>query len=289
MPTSENKYLIKKEVKTNNAIIIKNASDLVFHAGLLPVEIINLSINNIEQNGSTVNAIPPVNCAYPSSFRKEPILLSQNAQNFLINHITFIKTLREYSSQNFPLFPHVLLNSRYILDNSRYKIQNLWRALKKHSMYGSYDRHREAGVLCFCWNKFSLGISIEKIIIEAHIFSRYASLNSTNKIVALGVSRDCNVYETDYKNAVDSSKTLLRYHKTRPNNLQNYLSEFEKNLLVLDKRDQEAVLEEANKKLTISGNKLILKGNTLSYEKISWYKVGLSSIKKKSKKRISPI
>jgi hypothetical protein len=289
MPTSENKYLIKKEVKTNNAIIIKNASDLVFHAGLLPVEIINLSINNVEQNGSIVNPIPPVDCAYPLSFRKEPILLSQNAQNLLVNHIKFIKTLRQYSPQNFPLFPNVLLNSRYILDNSRYNIINLWRRLKHHSPYETFDRHRQAVILIFCWNKFNSGVSVDKLIHEAHSFSRYASLKKTEKLVKLGISRDCNVYEEKYKNAVKSSETLLRYHVTRPGKFQGYLSEFEKSLILLDKIDQEAVLGKANKKLIISGNKLILKDNTLSYEKISGYKVDLSSIKIKSKKRISPI
>jgi hypothetical protein len=265
-----------------NIAIIKNALHLIYYTGLLQVEIVNLNVDDVEHNGSIVNSISPVNYDYPSSFKKEPIALSNDAYDFLTAHINFIKTLKQYSPKGFPLFPN-------LLKGTRYNILNLWRALKKYSMYGSYDRHREAGVLCFCWNKFSLGISIKKIIIEAHNFSRNASLNSTNKIVVLGVSRDCNVYETDYKNAVDSSKTLLRYHKTRPNILQNYLSEFEKYLLVLDKRDQEVVLEEANKKLTISGNKLILNGDTFSYEKISGYKVVLSSIKSKSKKRIFPL
>lgn len=272
----------KEIIAGNNSRVIKNVSDLIYLTGLLQLEIVNLSIGDVEQNGSVVDSIQPVNFVYPTSFRKESIQLSPDAHNLLADHITFVRTLGHNSSHSDPLFPD-------LLKDTRYNTYNLWGALKQYSMYWSYDRHREAVILSFCWNKFNSGVSVDKLIHEAHSFSRYASLKKTERLVKLGISRDCNVYEEKYKNAVKSSETLLRYHVTRPGKLQGYLSEFEKSLILLDKIDQKAVLGKANKKLIISGNKLILKDNTLSYEKISGYKVDLSSIKNKSKKRIFPI
>ena len=285
MLTFGEKKLIDKEVYDNNALIIKNASELVFHAGLLPVEIINLSINDVEKNGSIVNQIEPVNCDYPAAFKKLPILLSQNAQNLLVDHITFIKTLKNYSAENFPLFPHILLDPRYELDNSRYNIINLWDSLKHHSPYINFERHREAVILSFCWNKFNNGVSEDELLREAHSFSRYANLNVTKKLVKLGISRDANVYENNYKNAVKASGILCRHH-TRPDRLSVYLSEFENSLTILDEKDQKSILDKTNNDLKKDAKSLTFKNNTLSYANITSHRLSPKSIPNRSKRRV---
>jgi hypothetical protein len=260
-----------------NIAVIKNALDLIYLTGLLQVEIVNLNVEDVEHNGSIVNSIPPVNLEYPSSFRKEPIPLSNEAFNILAAHINLIKTLNQYSPKGFPLFPN-------LVNTPRYNIQNLWHYFKKYSLYSSYNRHSEAGILCFCWKKFSLGISNERIIIETYDFSRYASLKKTKKLFELGISRDCNVYETDYKNAVEASKTILRYHITRPDSLKIYLTNLEKSLLHLDEQDRAIVLIQANKKLNNSGKRISWKGTKLCFEENIEYRVPSKSIKMRLKK-----
>jgi len=180
----------EKPHQINDGEILKNASEIIYHIGLLKYEVVELSIGDVMQKGSIVEQIQPVSGTYPKGFEKAPVIVLDKAQKLIDGHIKFLQANGLSIFPKSPLFPVAKTNERY--DESK-----LWSSLSTYCIYNRYKRHREAGIHNFCWELSKNRVAKQQIIDAAHQFSRYSNIERTAKLVDEGISRGPKAYERD--------------------------------------------------------------------------------------------
>ena len=70
MASSKKSQQEKDEIQKKDDVIQKNAVDLIYHAGLLKKEIMQLTVGDVLQNSRIVPKISPVAGPYPRDYKK---------------------------------------------------------------------------------------------------------------------------------------------------------------------------------------------------------------------------
>ncbi|MFC1577619.1 hypothetical protein ACFL36_01275 [Thermodesulfobacteriota bacterium] len=260
--------------------VLKNASEIIYHTGLLKNEVVELSIADVMQNGSIVSTIPPLSDPYPRGYVREPVILSDMARKLIDEHIKFLQDSGLSIFFKSPLFPFATKNKRY--DESE-----LWSHLSSYCIYVRYERHRESGIHSFCWELSKNKVAKQQIIDAAHQFSRYSNIERTAKLVDEGISRDPKIYENVYRSCHGAAGKIIGFHEMFPNKVDGYLSEFQRNYDLLLDRDKNTMLNKINKGLGKTNKKLVRHGRSLIIEEISEIKIDLKMIKRKKRRKFN--
>jgi len=260
--------------------ILKNALEIIYHTGLLKNEVVKLSIADVMQNGIIVRQIQSVSGTYPKGFVKDPVTVLPKASTLLKEHIKYLQSNGLSISPKSPLFHVAKTNERY--DESK-----LWSFLSEYSPYNRYERHREAGILNFCWERSKAMSNKQQIINAAHRFSRYSNIKRTEKLVEEGISQDPIQYEKAYRDSFSAAGWLINLQKTRQHKVKQYLPKLQRSFDLLFDRDKKTLLNIVNKKLQERKKKLVQRENLLVIEEITEIRISLKAIKGKKRRKFN--
>jgi len=232
-----------KSQQIEDDLIQKNAAALIYHAGLLKNEIMQLTVADVLQNGRIVPEIPPVAGPYPRGYKNIGIELSGEALALLDSHIEYLQRNALMTSSNDPLFPNTSTGARYT-DTELTKLFSL------KTIYGDYREHRESGIRKFAWDLFSKGYDEQWILDETHRFARYTNLKKTERVMRKGISQDPGEYDSLYRETCALGERLVYAINTWPEKrTKAVLEELEKHLDSLFPRHRTLALKAINERI----------------------------------------
>jgi hypothetical protein len=186
----------------DDKVIRKNAADLIYYAGLLKIEILQLNVGDVWQNGQVVEHIQPVRVRYPKGYKGTPVQLSNESRDILENHIQYLQQDSRMSSPGTPLFPVASTGARY----TEQQFSNLFF---RKTVYKTYLEHRESGIRRFAWDLSIKNNTPQTIETQTHQFSRYANIKMTQRVIEEALKGDPQQYDALYWNTCKIGNRLL--------------------------------------------------------------------------------